>query len=143
MNIEQVKKLDPSAFNEIRSALPESALAFVRIIGLEATLALISCFGGSDVRFVKTETSWKFERFSQVIGRDAALKLAVEFSSDEDVYIPRCTQARRMLRDREIIREFDHMTTLRGMSCREAANELAIKFSMSNRQIEKIVNASA
>lgn len=142
MNIEEITKLDPGSFEEIRHALPETALEFVRLIGLEATLALISCFGGAEVRFVKAETSWKFERFSQVVGRNAAVNLADTFGSDEDVYIPRCAQARRMLRDREIIREFDTMTTRRGISCREAANELAIKFSMSNRQIENIVNAS-
>ena len=143
MNVQEINKLDPASFEEIRSALPETALEFVRIIGIEATLALVSCFGGADVRFVKAESSWKFERFSQVIGRHAALKLAETFGSDTDVYIPRCARARRLLRDRAIIQAFDAMTTRQALSCREAANELAIRFSMSNRQIEKIVNAPA
>lgn len=143
MNIDEISKLDPASFDEICSVLPASALEFVRLIGIEATLALISCFGGAEVRFAKAESSWKFERISQVTGRQAALKLAATFSSDEDVYIPNCTRARRMLRDRKIIREYDLLTTKNGVSCREAANELAIKFGVSNRLIEIVVNAPA
>lgn len=143
MNIQEINKLDPASFEEIRSALPETTLEFVRIIGIEATLALVSCFGGADVRFVKSETSWKFERFSHVIGRQAALILAETFGCDEDVYIPRCAKARRLLRDRAIIQAFDAITTRQSLSCREAANELAIRFGISNRQVEKIVNQTA
>lgn len=143
MNIEEINKLDPAFFEEVRAALPETALEFVRIIGLEAALALISCFGGAEVRFVPAQASWKFERFSEVIGHKAAVQLTETFGTGIDVYIPRCSRARRMLRDRKIIREFDIMTTRHGISCREAANQLAIKFGVSNRLVEKIVNAPA
>lgn len=140
MNIDEVNKLDPASFEEIHSVLPATALEFVRLIGIEATLALVTCFGGAEVRFVKAESSWKFERISQVIGRQAALALADTFSSEESVYIPRCIRARELLRNRQIIREFNLMTSRQGFSCRDAANELAIKFGLSNRSVEKIVN---
>lgn len=140
MNIEEINKLDPAAFEEIRSALPSPALEFVRIIGIEATLALVSCFGGAEVRFVKLESSWSFERYCSAIGRTATVKLADTFGSSVDVYIPRCTRARGLLRNRQIIREFDLMTSRQGISCRNAANELAIKFGLSNRSVQKIVN---
>lgn len=140
MNIEEINKLDPAAFEEIRSALPSTALEFVRIIGIEATLALVSCFGGAEVRFVKLESSWSFDRYCSAIGRTATVKLADTFGSSVDVYIPRCTRARGLLRNRQIIREFDLMTSRQGISCRNAANELAIKFGLSNRSVQKIVN---
>lgn len=125
----------------IMESLPNSVLGFVQLIGLEATLAMVSKFGGAEIRFVKDRSNLKFERISNVIGVDAAMRLADEYNGERWIYIPRCDKALRKIRDREIVCEYDELIN-KGWSCREAANELAIKHGINYRQIERVVNGS-
>lgn len=131
-----------SEFSEIvLETLPETAKGFVEMIGLKPTLALVFTFGGAEIRFIKNINSWRFEKVASVIGHEAAVKLAEEFNGCESVYIPRCDKTRKKLRNQQIIIEFDKMTTTEGISCRDAANDLAIKHGISNRMVENIVNS--
>lgn len=140
MDFNSLKGIDDEFSELILATLPKSAMSFVNLIGLKPTLALVSVFGGAEIRFVKNAASWNFEKIANVIGRDAAIKLGNEFTCAESIYVPRCDVTRRKLRDRQIIIEFDERTVKEGMSGRDATNDLAIKWGISNRQIEKIVN---
>lgn len=137
----QTAELTPETFALVESALPGGAKEFVRLIGIEATLSLVNEFGGQDVRFPKHETGAAADRFAhltRIVGRENAARLAFEFGDGGDIYIPCCSRAIRLLRNRTIAAEYGQL--LRNQSARNAAQIIAKKYGLSSRCIEVIVN---
>ena len=134
-----IKEIDQETIDLIQSMLPPKALEFERIIGLEATWAMITEFGGIEIRI--PERSWvntSFAPIVEVIGEENARRLMIEFKGSDGVYIPCCTHLMQQIRNRRIIKEFDKLT--KDVSGRAAVNTLARTYLLSNRQVENIVN---
>lgn len=129
----------------VESNLPRVAKEFVHLIGLRSTLALISEFGGMEFHFPVSPDGKGGKRFDQIagiIGVDHTEKLGQWFKGCEFVYIPRALQAITALRNRQMIVDYDRLLR-RGISARQAANDLAFTYRISGRSIEKIVNGEA
>jgi hypothetical protein len=132
--------LDDETIAIVESSLPTSAVEFVRLIGLRATLALLAQFGGMEFTLPKSATGPGGARFDQIagaIGIDKAEKLAHWFDG-ERLYIPRALRAMAALRNRQLV--VDYSRLMRSTSARHAANSLAFDYRMSYRSVEKIVN---
>lgn len=125
----------------VESNLPRVAREFVRLIGLRSALALISEFGGMEFCFPVSPDGPGSKRFGQIagiIGADHAEKIG-QFMGCVPVYIPRALRAMAALRNRQMIADYERLLR-RGMSVRQAANDLAFTYRMSGRAVERIVN---
>lgn len=108
--------------------LPERARAIAELIGMPATLKLVERFGG--VRIYVPQTVPPSHALVDLLGRDAADRLAIAFGGDEHFDIPRCTLAARRVRDAQLVEDF-----LGSMSHRL----LAIKYQLTERGVRKII----
>lgn len=119
--------------------LPETARLLVSIIGDEAAAALINQLGGTTFPVSKNKSQLgqiRFAILAEVIGEEAASTLTQHFGG-EVLFIPRCDDLRRRLRNREIHKEFD-------LLCKEhtaatAVTLLSIKHRMSDRNVWKLL----
>ncbi|MDD5478746.1 Mor transcription activator family protein [Rhodoferax sp.] len=103
------------------------------------TLALVNAFGGT--LFVPPRSRDKggeetFSAIESVIGFDAAIELGRLFKSEE-FSVPKCQKAQKVMRDIELVRDFDLLT--KHTSARKTVNLLAEKYGLSWRQVEIIV----
>ena len=137
----KIEDIDAETLALVESLLPRVALDFVRVIGLESTLALIREFGGTQLSFPKSPTgpaSARFHELAEVIGAGNVIKMAGEYLATEEVYVPRCLYAINALRNREITILFGRMPREMGVQTRY--NKLARLFRCSCTSIEHIVN---
>lgn len=135
-----ITNLDPEKAAVIENLFPEMAKDLVRVVGLEATLAILRICGGTEIRFPLTERGGNevFQLIEEAIGKEKADALRHEFGGCEPTYIPVCHRAMVALRHIEITRAYDDKA--RTKSVRRAVAELALEYRMSNRGIEKVVN---
>lgn len=138
----KIDQLDGETKALILPLLPRVAAEIAELIGLEAALTLFVGFGGMVWRFTHCPAvmgigAQRFDEMAGAIGKENALRLAEAFGHD-DVYIPVCHAARRALRSRLIIADFDKLT--QRVSAREAINQLARRYRLSAKSIESTVN---
>lgn len=124
----------------IKSMLPATVLEFSHVVGIDAAIAIVRSLGGLEIRIPATDccTSEDWQLLKEAVGQKAADKIRFHFKGDDPIYIPTCVRARCALRDMEIISAFDEKT--KTMSVRRAVRDLALKFGVSYRWVEKIVN---
>lgn len=108
--------------------LPERARAIAELIGMPATLKLVERYGG--MRIYVPQTIPPAHTLVDLIGRDAAERLARAFGGDEHFDLPRCTVAARRVRDALLVADF-----LAEMSHRQ----LAGKYQLTERGVRKII----
>lgn len=92
------------------SDLPETARNIVRLVGLEAALALIREFGGVTFPFPlgadsNASGAARFASLEDVVGHHAAMRMLTEYAG-EDLYIPNCKQAVSSARRRAMIDDY-------------------------------------
>lgn len=121
---------------EVKELLPRQILDIADIVGLPAALRLVSELGG---------TSWEFAQganrngqirvaaLADIMGDDAAHLLTSRMGGDK-IYIPRCANALRRLRDLEINRQFVQGVR-EGISANTLVSELARSNKLSDRRI--------
>lgn len=129
---------DPDIYDLLaEDELPEMGREFVRMIGLPRSIELFRALGGVDFPAPRGENNnrlgaIRFDMLAEVVGVDAAKVIIKEYGG-EKLYIPKCQNALIAVRNRRIVREFD-----KGAS----VFELALKFRLSDRQIEKILKST-
>ena len=134
-------KLSGTTLELVESAFPASAKDISRLIGIQATLALVREFGGSEISFPKNQEGKAPERFAflaNIIGATNVRILANADRGCEEVYVPRCAKALRLIRDREIVAEYEKL--LKTNSAAGAAQIIAKKQRMTQRNVNLIVN---
>ena len=96
--------MTPQHLTQVQHLLPASAQTLADLIGLPATLKLVSELGGRTWSFVKHQRSPRDEgdALARIVGEREAELLTHHFAGDADVHIPLCKAALRELRDREI-----------------------------------------
>lgn len=126
---------------QVQHLLPASAQTLAELIGLPATLKLVSQLGGRTWSFVKHRhgAHEDSDALARIVGEQEAKLLAHHFAGDADVHIPLCKVALRELRDREIRAGFDQMTMVQHYSARQAVAELASLHSMASRHVWRLL----
>ena len=121
--------------------LPEVIQEIVRLVGHSHAMALVHAFGGQELRIPKTEASDTWAALVEVIGEPATRKLAAGLGGGEPIYIALCARAVKADRNRRMIERYDDLLR-EGHSGRGAVSVLVREFApISNRWVEKIVNA--
>lgn len=77
-----------------------------------------------------------------LIGEKHTERLAVTYGEYRSFFVPRCIKARTILRNREILAEFDRITG-QGMAVRKATRILAARYGITQRQIFHIAKTTA
>ncbi|HDR1900411.1 TPA: mor transcription activator family protein [Pasteurella multocida] len=116
--------------------LPDVVHEMINIAGFHNTEKIIKRFGGARFRF--TDGAHYFPRLSGLIGEQDAIKLRQHFSSEE-VYIPRCDVALRILRNQNLKADFDYLTLKEEKSDKIALLDICYKYQLSERQVREII----
>ncbi|MEB3462722.1 Mor transcription activator family protein [Pasteurella multocida] len=116
--------------------LPDVVHEMINIAGFHNTEKIIKRFGGARFRF--TDGAHYFPRLSGLIGEQDAIKLRQHFSSEE-VYIPRCDVALRVLRNQNLKADFDYLTLKEEKSDKIALLDICYKYQLSERQVREII----
>ncbi|MEE1950993.1 Mor transcription activator family protein [Pseudomonas alcaligenes] len=126
---------------QVRELLPPAVRRIAELVGLPAAIKLVEALGG---------TSWYFARgvgrhgqarvaaLSEIVGDEAAERLAFYLHERDTVYIPKCDTALRSLRDIEIHRQFDQAMR-EGISANTVVAELARTYELSDRHVWRIL----
>lgn len=129
MNLEQVRACLPAQIREIAEA-----------IGLPATQRLVEELGGTTwpvARGVNRLGIMRHEALTEIVGPEAADIMAKRWGN-VPLYIARCAEPLRRLRDLEIHRQFEQAVR-EGVSSTTVVNELARTYGLSDRRIWKIL----
>jgi len=121
------------------ASLPATARDMAQAIGLRKALRLVEVLGGTTFPVPKRETKlgeMRFAVLAGVVGVDAAEVLVRRYGST-DLYIPRCADALRRVRDTAICREYDRL--IQTMSGNQAVQRLARANSLCDRRIFDIL----
>lgn len=133
-------EMAPDLVRRIEASLPKRVRDISGLIGLDAALAFVNEFGGTEVVFPANSIYSKARDVPLIIGaigEDLAAKL-LDFYRGDCIYIPMCSTTQRLIRDLEIIRLYEDL--IKRVSARQAIKELAAQFFISNRTIEYVVN---
>lgn len=124
---------------DVKHLLPATIQTLSALIGLPKTLRLVEELGGTTFPVAQGKTragEIRFAALAEVVGEEAATRIAKHFAS-EKLYIARCAEALRLIRNRAICEEFDAISCELGSPT--AVVQLALKYRLSDRQIEKIL----
>lgn len=113
--------------------LPQTAQDIVDVIGMDATMALVRRYPGIPLKVPKGRRldGAMVQRLSSDIGQDAALKFIRHYKG-EVVVIPRCADALRVMRNKQIIAQYGNGTTVA---------DLAREYKLTVRQIRSVLNS--
>lgn len=113
--------------------LPQTAQDIVDVIGMDAAMALVRRYPGIPLKVPKGRRldGAMVQRLSSDIGQDAALKFIRHYRG-EVVVIPRCADALRAMRNRQIIERYSN-----GISVADLARE----YKLTVRQIRSVLNS--
>lgn len=124
---------------DMKHLLPPTIQTLAGLIGLPKTLRLVDELGGTTFPVAQGKTragEIRFAALAEVVGEDAANRIAKHFAN-EKLYIAKCADALRLTRNRAICDEFDTLSAQLGSPT--AVVQLALKYRLSDRQIEKIL----
>lgn len=130
--------MQESELQEVSGYLPDIVHQMIDVIGFKAVEKVIRNFGGATFCF--TDGIHYFPKLMELIGRENALKLRRYFNA-EQVYIPRCEVALRILRNQRLKSEFDYLTQEKKKSGRMAMLEICPKYQLSDRQAWEIIHS--
>lgn len=125
--------------NSVDAMLPDTVRLIASLVGLPRTLRLVEELGGTTFQISKNITRLGEIRYSvlaEVVGVEAADVLTKHFGGDT-IYIPRCADGLRYLRNRTIVEEFDRESATVGANA--AVNALALRYKLSDRRIWEIL----
>lgn len=126
---------DPDIYDLVTDDdLPETARDIVRLIGLPRAVDLFRTLGGISFPAPQGANNnrfgaLRFDMIAECVGVDAAKVLCREFGGTV-FYIPKCQQALQNIRDRRIVQEFDHGTSV---------EELALRYRLTDRRVKGIL----
>lgn len=121
------------------NCLPESVVQMSEIIGWKDTEKLVRTIGGTRFKFGKGyRNTDRLKLLYSTIGHEAVEKLLAVFGGDE-LYIPRCYAALRILHNRRFRAEFAQLTQEGKVSKAMALLALCPKYGISNRTADAIL----
>ena len=110
--------------------LPPLLQEFERLVGLQATMALVQKWGGLRVYFPTPERVTEGHSYAAVIGMDALLKLAEEYGGLPHFQLPKAERALQAVRNARIASEY---------ATNKTAREIAAEYALTEGQVVRIV----
>ncbi len=112
--------------------LPPLLQDFERLIGLEATMALVRHSGGLRIYIPTPERVTSDHPFAHVIGEDNLLKLAGVYGGEAHFQLPKAERALIQVRNARIAQAY---------ATHKTARELAVEYHLTEGQVVRIVAA--
>ena len=127
-------------FADVKHLLPQSVVALITVIGLEAAFHMVKVWGGtiSNRRRNTRQSRILHAQLVEDIGEEAAGRLERAYVGQPFLAIPRCWDAMRELRNRFIRRQYDAMSA-EGLSDLFIVRELVLAHKLSTRNIRYIL----
>ncbi len=117
----------------MRHLLPGTVQDIVDVIGLPATEQLVKAIGGARFKFGKgKEDTPRLHILFSAIGEAKTYELLKVYGGEE-LYVPRCENALRELRNERFRNEFITLTEVEGISGLMAMTQLCPKYGISER----------
>lgn len=110
--------------------LPPLLQEFERLVGLQATMALVQKWGGLRVYFPTPERVTEEHPYAAVIGIEALLKLAKEYGGLPHFQLPKAERALQAVRNARIAAEY---------ATNKTAREIAAEYGLTEGQVVRIV----
>lgn len=116
----------------VRHLLPESMLDIVEAIGVKSACELVKAIGGARFKFGRgKQDTPRLHILFAAIGEAKTYQLLRVFGGEE-LYVPRCEEALRELRNEQFRRDFIALTT-NGVSKLMAMSQLCPEYKISER----------
>ena len=112
--------------------LPPLLQEFERLVGLQATMALVQKWGGLRVYFPTPERVTEDHSYASVIDMDALLKLAEEYGGLPHFQLPKAERALQAVRNARIAAEY---------ATNKTAREIAAEYGLTEGQVVRIVSS--
>lgn len=106
--------------------LPTTAQKLISLVGVMNALKLIDQYGGTVINLYNSTTS--LEKMAAIVGREGAEKMLSFFGTDPFT-VPTCRRAMIIVRNRQILAEFDHLTMNEKLSARSAVAKITRRFT--------------
>ena len=117
----------------VRHLLPESMLDIVEAIGVKSACELVKAIGGARFKFGRgKQDTPRLHILFAAIGEAKTYQLLRVFGGEE-LYVPRCEEALRELRNEQFRHEFLVLTEREGVSKLMAMSALCPKYKISER----------
>lgn len=129
--------------SDVRELLPANMQELTRVIGLTASIRLAEALGGTTIHIASGQTPrGKIckQMLEGVIGERYAAEVARHWPK-QLMYIPRCAEALREMRNLEMSLRFEQDTGA-GQSSNKVVAQLALQYKLSDRQIWNILKRS-
>lgn len=110
--------------------LPPLLQEFERLVGLQATMALVQKWGGLRVYFPTPERVTEEHPYAVVIGTNALVKLAEEYGGLPHFQLPKAERALQAVRNARIAAEY---------ATNKTAREIAAEYGLTEGQVVRIV----
>lgn len=120
-------------------SMPAMAREIAGLIGMPDTLRLVEALGGTTFPVPKRGNKLGELRFSmleQAVGVKAAEILCQQYGGT-NLYIPRCAEVLRRIRDTEMVFHFDR--EIKGRSANAVVAEIALMYGLSDRRVWHIL----
>jgi hypothetical protein len=122
-------------------SLPVVIQEIIALIGHGKAMALVSEFGGQELRIPRVEGNDTWAALVEVVGEPATVALSKAYGGADPIYIALCYRALKADRNRRMISRYECLLK-DGHSGRGAVSVLVREFRpISNRQVEIIVNS--
>lgn len=117
---------------DIRALVPKMVAEWIDLMGVRPALALINTYPGMQIKVpVGLNDGLTKQRLVRILGLKAA-EAFIDRHGGEHLTVPRCAGLMRSQRNAKIIAAYDGGETL---------NELALSYSLSVRQLRKVLNS--
>ncbi|STZ76319.1 Mor transcription activator family protein [Bergeriella denitrificans] len=117
----------------VEHLLPETVLDIVAVIGIQATMDLVRAIGGARFKFGKGRRDTpRLNILFSAIGEAKTYEL-LKIYGGEELYVPRCEEALRALRNEKFMQDFLDLTERQGVSKLLAMSTLCPRYQISDR----------
>ena len=131
--------LTEKEIESVKHLLPESMVLLMQVIGAQATYKLVRRWGGINlpVGMNKTRAGQQLHaRLAEEVGEEAAGKISQIYGQQRFLWVPKCQEALRELRNRQIRARLDDLTMRQdALSMPWAVKQLALEYDLTDRQI--------
>ena len=131
--------LSEKDFDDVRHLLPDGAVDLIQVVGADAAYRLIKRWGGTSLPVGMNKTrngKILHAKLAEEIGEENALKIGRIFGRQRFLWVPKCQEALRELRNRQIRARLDELTMGGGIySMPEAVRKTAVEYDLTDRQI--------
>ena len=141
----QIFDFSNDQFNDIAHLLPDSFIALITVVGAEDAFTLLRHYSGTTIPIGKNSS--KAGRLLHVtllavLCEESVTKLETAYANQRKLWIPKCDDALRELRDRFIRSQFNDLTQNNRMSSNLAVNNLAVQHRLTDRHVWHILKQS-